>query len=61
MKALIAQDALARHPDHNEEFHVTTDASDCQLGAVTMQKGAPVAFCSRKLNPAQRNCATMEK
>jgi hypothetical protein len=61
MKAVTAKDALVRHPDHNEEFHVVTDASDCQLGAVTMQKGAPVALCSRKLNPAQCDCTAMEK
>jgi hypothetical protein len=61
MKAVMAKDALVRCPDHAEEFHVDTDASDCQLGAVMMQKGAPVAFCSRKLNPAQRDCATMEE
>jgi hypothetical protein len=61
MKAVMAKDVLVRCPDHNEEFHAVTDASDCQLGAVTMQKGAPVTFCSRKLNPAQHNHTTMEK
>jgi hypothetical protein len=55
MKALTAQDVLARCPDHDEEFHVIAeDASDCQLGAVIMQKSAPVSFCSRKLDPVQR-------
>jgi hypothetical protein len=56
MKAIIAKDVLVRCPDHNEEFHAVTDASNYQLGAAMTQKGAP-----GKLNPAQRNCTTMEK
>ena len=61
MKAIITKEVLIQYPDHNEEFHVITDASDYQLGAVIIQKGAVVAFYSRMLTAAQRNYTTMEK
>jgi transposase InsO family protein len=61
IRSIMAQEVLLRYPDHNQPYHIYTDASDYQLGAVIMQNDAPVAFYSRKLNPAQRNYTTMEK
>ena len=39
MKRAVSHETLLTFPDFNEEFHVCTDAGDCQLGAVIMQKG----------------------
>ena len=61
MKALMQTDALPIHPDHNKPFHMESEASKFQLGAVIKQEGLPDAFHIRKLDKAQKNHTTMKK
>ena len=39
MKSLVASETLRAYPDHNIPFHIETDTSDQQLGAVNKQNG----------------------
>jgi hypothetical protein len=54
---------LLCYPDINKPvlFHLYTDASDHQLGAVFMQDKKPIAFYSRKLNTAQKRYTTTKR
>jgi hypothetical protein len=54
---------LLCYPDFNKTvlFHLYTDASDHQLGAVIMQDKKPIAFYSRKINTAQKRYTTTER
>jgi hypothetical protein len=42
-------------------FHLYTDASNHQLGAVIMQDKKPIDFYSRKLNTAQKRYTATER
>jgi RNase H-like domain found in reverse transcriptase len=61
MKRIMSKETLLAFPDFEETFHIYTDASDYQLGAVIMQKGKSLAFYSRKLNAAQKRYTTGEQ
>ena len=61
MKQVISKRTLLTYPDFNKPFEIHTDASHYQLGAVISQDNKPVAFYSRKLNPAQVNYTTTER
>ena len=60
-KKVIARATMLAYPDFNKPFEIHTDASHYQLGAVISQAGKPIAFYSRKLNPAQTRYTTTER
>lgn len=65
LKAALSSAPVLVSPDPNIPFTVHCDASKLAIGAVLSQeqgKGLqPVAYESRKLNPAERNYSTYEK
>ena len=61
IKKVMAHETLLAFPDFNKRFTIHTDASKTQLGAVISQEGQPIAFYSRKLNPAQTRYTTTER
>jgi hypothetical protein len=61
IKQKVSQETLLAFPDFEKEFHVYTDSSNNQLGAVIMQEGKPLAFYSRKISSAQTHYSTGEQ
>ena len=61
IKRVLSTETLLAYPDFDRPFVVHTDASDYQLGAVISQEKKPIAFYSRKLNPAQKRYTTTEQ
>jgi hypothetical protein len=61
MKAIVCPKLLLSYPDFNKSFHIHTDASHYQLGAVISQDNCPIAFHSCKLQPAQIRYTTTER
>jgi len=60
-KRVFAKETLLAYPNFNKPFQIHTDASHYQLGAVVSQEGKPIAFYSRKLDPAQTRYTTTER
>ena len=61
VKKIISKETLLSFPDFSKPFEIHTDASHTQLGAVVSQDNKPIAFYSRKLNPAQTRYTTTER
>ena len=61
MKRIISRETLLAYPNFNKPFIIHTDASHYQLGAVISQDNKPIAFYSRKLNPAQTRYTVTER
>ena len=61
MKKSISRETSLVYPNFSKLFVIHTDASKVQLGAVISQDNKPIAFYSRKLNPAQVNYTTIER
>ena len=61
MKQIMSKEVLLSYPDFSQPFDLHTDASHTQLGAVLSQNNQPIAFYSRKLNPAQTRYTTTER
>ncbi|KAL0148421.1 hypothetical protein M9458_056231 [Cirrhinus mrigala] len=65
LKAALTSSPVLRAPDFSCPFLLQTDASDTGLGAVLsqVQEGEehPIIYISRKLSPAERNYATVER
>jgi RNase H-like domain found in reverse transcriptase len=61
MKTIVAREVLLAYPNFSLPFEIHTDASHLQLGAVISQQERPIAFYSRKLNPAQTRYTITER
>jgi hypothetical protein len=61
IKAIVCRKVHLSYPDFNKPFHIHTDASHYQLGAVISQDNYPIAFYSHKLQLAQIRYTTTER
>ena len=55
IKSMVARETLLHFPDFQKSFHVYTNASNDQLGAVIMKGHKSLAFYSLKLAKAKRS------
>jgi hypothetical protein len=65
LKEKLTTQPLLQYPDFTKPFVLTTDANNDAIGTVLSQgpigKDLPIAYASRTLNNAERNCPTVER
>ena len=61
IKHLLTVAPVLALPVWDKKFQLYTDASDYAIGAVLLQDSHPVAYESRKLNPAETRYSTRER
>ena len=61
IKKIIAKEVLLLYTDFNKPFHIYTDASKYQLGAVITKNEKPIVFYSRKLTDSQTKYETRDR
>ena len=62
LKKALVSPPLLDYPQRNDQFILTTDASDAGLGAVlSTTRGTVIEYASRTLSNAEKTYATTEK
>ena len=61
IKNCLCSAPVLKFPDYQEQFILTTDASNVGLGAILSQKGHPIHYVSRVLTEPEKNYSTTEK
>lgn len=61
LKISLMNSPVLAYPNFEEPFTLTTDGSNFAIGSVLSQKGHPVGYFSRTLNPAERKYSTIER
>jgi hypothetical protein len=58
---IVCREVMLTFTVFSKPFHIYTDASDKQLGALITHDEKPISFYSRKLNSAQQRYTTGEQ
>ena len=61
LKKALCEAPVLKIADFNKPFTIVSDASIIGTGAVLLQEGQPIAYCSKKLSKAERNYFTTEQ
>ncbi len=61
LKSALTHAPLLILPDPAKPYELVADALAYAIGGVLLQKGRPIAFESRKMNPAERNYSAGEQ